>query len=386
MNHRKGFTLVELLVVITIIGILIALALPAYDKVKKRAKELEVANNIHKIDMALTTFSTNNNGWYPGVAYDLNAQYDCTGIGATQRSYTCPQGGVASAAGVLGTRMDYMLNPNDGPFMVAPPNTPDYSRWDRLYQDNDLESYDANPFLTSNNNLRPMQNVFEATILYLADNTTVAATDPIQGAGSDGLTRYEFVRSCLSTPMVDTPGSGWYSNAGFNTSARSAVGRTAIGSTCDDILIPALQAKTGNGWDPGNQNPGLYPMGDFSYIPLDPVRNPDQDGNGAIDDPMFMVFVQSYILAGYGSDLSWSSKTKVDVDAIADNVNCNGTTGENGEGLKFNRPLGRVNPASLGTINDLPTAYEMWALRALRGAIFIRATAYNDQLLKACTQ
>ncbi|MGH8104202.1 MAG: type II secretion system protein [bacterium] len=391
LSERRAFTLVELLVVITIIGILIALALPAYDKVKKRAKELEVQNNLHKMDIGITTFSTNNNGWYPGVAYDANAQYDCNGDGTFERSYTCPQGGVFAAAGIVGTRMDYMLQPCSapgipcGPFMIAAPTTPDQARWDRLYQDNDLDSFDRNPFLTSNNYLRPMENIFEVTVPYPFDNVTPVAADPIQGVGADGVTRLQWVLGCLSTPNVDN--STWYTLAGFNTSARSApAARTTIGGACNDILIPAVQARTGNGWDPGNQNPAFYPMGDFAYIPLDPVVNPDQDNNGRIDNALFMVFVQSYILVAYGSDLSWSKKSVVDVDAIASNVDCDATLMEGGEGLKFNRPLGRVNPANLATINDLATPYEIWAMKALRGGIFVKATAYNDQLLKACTQ
>jgi len=63
--NKKAFTLVELLVVISIISMLIAILLPALNKAKALAVRVKCASNLKQIHTAMNIYSDDNDNFYP---------------------------------------------------------------------------------------------------------------------------------------------------------------------------------------------------------------------------------------------------------------------------------------------------------------------------------
>jgi len=72
----KGFTLMELLIVIAIIGILISVATASYSSAQKKARDSRRRGDLKAVQNALEQYYSANNGQYPGGAYpNLTAEY-----------------------------------------------------------------------------------------------------------------------------------------------------------------------------------------------------------------------------------------------------------------------------------------------------------------------
>jgi prepilin-type N-terminal cleavage/methylation domain-containing protein len=73
----RGFTLIELMIVVVIIGILAAVGIPNFMRMTSNAKEASVKENSHTVQLAAEDWSVQSGGIYPS---DLTAVNPMSGL------------------------------------------------------------------------------------------------------------------------------------------------------------------------------------------------------------------------------------------------------------------------------------------------------------------
>jgi type IV pilus assembly protein PilA len=75
-KSEKGFSLIELLVVMLIIGILAAVAIPSFVNQRSKAFDAAAKSNLRTAETAMETYSSDHNGSYPASVDTKNGSSD----------------------------------------------------------------------------------------------------------------------------------------------------------------------------------------------------------------------------------------------------------------------------------------------------------------------
>ena len=99
-RNERGFTLIELMVVILIIGILVAIAVPVFNAARESAYASTCKANLRTIDGAVETYKASTGETYPTDVASMQAALVPNYI---KEWPACPQGGVTAGAYTVAT-------------------------------------------------------------------------------------------------------------------------------------------------------------------------------------------------------------------------------------------------------------------------------------------
>ena len=98
MKAKHGFTLVEILIVVVILGVLAAMVIPVFGQASTDAKDSAVASNLMKVRLQIELYKNHHNGKYPG-----------TGTGGNTATFEQAMIGKTSLNGDVGGNMGLIL-------------------------------------------------------------------------------------------------------------------------------------------------------------------------------------------------------------------------------------------------------------------------------------
>jgi len=99
-SNKSGFTLVEIMIVVAIIGLLAAIAIPNFVKARSTSQQNACINNLRQFDGAMQQYALENK-LGSGSSYTLSNLKPYVRLTSTGNLPACPAGGTYSAGSTV---------------------------------------------------------------------------------------------------------------------------------------------------------------------------------------------------------------------------------------------------------------------------------------------
>ena len=269
-STRKAFTLVELLVVITIIGILISLLLPAVQSAREAARRLQCSNNLKQLGLAMHNYHSAHN-----VLPFAASTWACGGWPKMTLPFI-EQTGIATE---WDEAKRYCDEPNISlcrlsiPTHICPSDTPTRSSWGGADYRMANFNYAVNLGNTSVFRVSPLNGIlFHGAPFYYEENSSTKITAVNFSAIRDGTSNTVMLAEVRQGQFVGTDaeknsdlrGLIWYGHHAGNTTheaPNTTVPDYIIGVWCPDPVGAesiGMPCAAESGYDAGSTPKNLF--------------------------------------------------------------------------------------------------------------------------------